>query len=403
LSAWCAGQVDPLLVADAELRDRVAALVKDVNGRWNRIRSLATMVQHEISNFSDQRKGGILSGILPHPPSLVLRQGRGDCKDKAGLMVAMLRVLGEQAYCVFLNRDNPKAVSEEWPGLSTFDHVIVAIPADADLPPGWPVLECGPAGRLVLLDVTDSSSPLGALPAVELGGAALVLAPQSGTLVRIPADIGGGSRLGLRGEGRVDGDGVLRLKVMDTRQGSLGASRHWWRFTRRREDLVHALEARVQAAMVGSSVAGVTVAWDEAKVTDSLGYEVAAPGVLQTAGKLVLFSPYMLAGSPSLPAWGPGHEGWVRLDALVQEEELDLELPAGFVMEKLPADWSATDVLMTGSLSYRIEGQRLLLRATRTQKGALLGRQEYDQLGRSLQKFEAMRRRPLLLRRAPEL
>jgi transglutaminase-like putative cysteine protease len=65
------------------------------------------------------------SSHAPSPPSEVLRRRFGDCKDKSGLLVALLRELGIDAVPALVSYDSGRAVAGYLPSPGVFDHVIV--------------------------------------------------------------------------------------------------------------------------------------------------------------------------------------------------------------------------------------------------------------------------------------
>ncbi len=108
------------------------------------------------------------AAIVPHSPSETLTHKYGDCKDKATLLVAMLRTAGIPAYLALLNAGSRMDVPEDLPGMGLFDHAIVFVPGDPDL---W-------------IDATDGYAKLGQLPASDQGRMALIVRSGSDSLVR---------------------------------------------------------------------------------------------------------------------------------------------------------------------------------------------------------------------------
>ena len=86
----------------------------------------------------------------------------GDCKDKATLLVTMLRAAGIPAYVALLNAGARMDVPAELPGMGLFDHAIVYVPAiaakgsQAAMPAVW-------------IDATDRYARLGQLPICRPG------------------------------------------------------------------------------------------------------------------------------------------------------------------------------------------------------------------------------------------
>lgn len=109
--------------------------------------------------------------IVPRTPKEVLALKYGDCKDKATLLVAMLRVAGIPAQVALLNAGTDLDIDAELPGLSRFNHVIVRVGGDD---PFW-------------VDPTDEYSPVGVLPVSDQDRLVLIADAATTDLVRTPA------------------------------------------------------------------------------------------------------------------------------------------------------------------------------------------------------------------------
>lgn len=109
--------------------------------------------------------------IVPRTPKEVLSLKYGDCKDKATLLVAMLRAAGIPAHVALLNAGTTLDVDAGLPGLGRFNHVIVRVGGDD---PFW-------------VDPTDEYSPAGVLPVADQDRLVLVADPATTGLTRTPA------------------------------------------------------------------------------------------------------------------------------------------------------------------------------------------------------------------------
>lgn len=110
------------------------------------------------------------AAIVPHDPTEVMAHKYGDCKDKATMMVAMLRAAGIPAYVALLNAGSRMDVPQTLPGMGLFDHAIVYVPGKPDL---W-------------IDATDPWARLGQLPIGDQGRSALIARPETTELVKTP-------------------------------------------------------------------------------------------------------------------------------------------------------------------------------------------------------------------------
>ncbi len=70
-----------------------------------------------------------IHGYKPYPVGEVLARGFGDCKDKASLLVSLLRELGVPSNLVLLRTRHQGNIEPEPASLSVFDHAIVYVPS----------------------------------------------------------------------------------------------------------------------------------------------------------------------------------------------------------------------------------------------------------------------------------
>jgi transglutaminase-like putative cysteine protease/tetratricopeptide (TPR) repeat protein len=86
-------------------------------------------VQEEIRYLSESIG---TNAYLPHVPSEVFRKRYGDCKDKAYLLVTLVRAMGYEAYPVLVSTSQRQKLPERLPGSQVFDHAIVLVVIDGE-------------------------------------------------------------------------------------------------------------------------------------------------------------------------------------------------------------------------------------------------------------------------------
>src|SRR5579859_5864248 len=161
------GKIVDNKIAGADVKGSIDKLIAGKNSREEKAAAILQYLDREV------RYTGIEFGdaaIVPHSPADTLKQKYGDCKDKAVLLVAMLRAAEIPAYVALLNAGTREDVSPDLPGMGAFDHAIVYVPGSPDL---W-------------IDATDEYARLGLLPTADQGRLALVVRPGSNALQRTP-------------------------------------------------------------------------------------------------------------------------------------------------------------------------------------------------------------------------
>lgn len=154
-------------IRDADLKELVRTAVNGKNSRDDKIRSMVTKLHKEVRytgiEFSE-------ASLVPRTPSETLKRKYGDCKDKAALLVAMLRTGGIPANLALLSSGLGQDVESNLPGMGLFDHAIVHVPGNPEL---W-------------IDATDEFARIGEIPWPDQGRLALIIDPATQSLVRIP-------------------------------------------------------------------------------------------------------------------------------------------------------------------------------------------------------------------------
>jgi transglutaminase-like putative cysteine protease/Flp pilus assembly protein TadD len=152
----------------SEVKPLVERLTRGKTSRTEKEQAILAFLNKEI------RYTGIEFGensLIPHSTAETLARRYGDCKDKALLLVAMLRAAGIIAYPALLSTRGVGALPE-LSGISMFNHAIVFVPGDPDQ---W-------------IDATDEYARLGQLPIYDQGQLALVVRAGTQALVHIPEE-----------------------------------------------------------------------------------------------------------------------------------------------------------------------------------------------------------------------
>jgi transglutaminase-like putative cysteine protease/tetratricopeptide (TPR) repeat protein len=205
-----AAEVEPLIAA---ADGRVGPEVPAGTSREALVGALLAWL-HEQVRYTGLEFGR--GAIVPRPPAETLRRGYGDCKDKATLLVAMLRARGVAAHVALVRAGHGPDVAPELPGVDAFNHAIVYLPGPSPL---W-------------VDATDDAASVGTVPASVQGRLSLVARPGVSALERVPESAPGADvylerrvvRMGLGApagvEERTEARGTLAIQL----RGTLGSA-----------------------------------------------------------------------------------------------------------------------------------------------------------------------------------
>lgn len=179
------------------------------------------------------------SAMIPAAPRETLARGFGDCKDKATLLIALLRRAGFTADVALLSTGPGWDVDPALPGQGGFDHAIVRVVV---------------AGKDLWIDATEDLLPVGQLPVRDQGRRALIAGPGVRALVTTPS---GGPADNLVREVRdyhlaeLDGARVIETS---TQTGVFADDQRGWVRRTARADLEDALRGYVDGEYSGRFV-----------------------------------------------------------------------------------------------------------------------------------------------------
>jgi tetratricopeptide (TPR) repeat protein len=133
--------------------------------------------------------------IVPRSPAQTLANKYGDCKDKATLLVAMLRQAGVPSHVALLDAGSGLDVEHDLPGLGHFNHAIAVIDGRE---PIW-------------IDPTDEFARAGELPSQDQGRLALIASPETTALTLTPSMPSTANRMSQTREFKLAEDGKAAL------------------------------------------------------------------------------------------------------------------------------------------------------------------------------------------------
>ncbi|HEY3566305.1 MAG TPA: DUF3857 domain-containing protein [Thermoanaerobaculia bacterium] len=213
---WFEGLLTPVPRGAEPVRAKARELVAGVADKKRRIEVLTDFARRQVRYVAVEVGIG---GYRPHTPQQVMERLWGDCKDKALLLVDLLKEAGIEAYPALARLDPDGRVDRDFPSPYQFNHMIVAVPADGlGLGPDAPV-----AGGYLFLDATQETGGLAWLQPAVQDQEVLVVRDGRGELVRTPVrHVQEGRRLDVALALKPEGDaaGTARLEL----SGETGAA-----------------------------------------------------------------------------------------------------------------------------------------------------------------------------------
>ena len=146
-----------------------------LGGAWSRQEKVKRLYEYVATNIQYLGYELGIWAIKPRPANLVLKDGRGDCKDKTTLLSTMLASAGINSYPVLISAGDTRGVNAHLPGggseveavpsLAYFNHMILAVEGNKN-------------DELIWLDPTSETCAFGDFPAGDQDRWTLIINPQ---------------------------------------------------------------------------------------------------------------------------------------------------------------------------------------------------------------------------------
>jgi len=200
VGAWWWGLVRDQLVADDRLRAEVRRITAGLSTEREKVRAIYGWVLAHTRYVA--LEFGI-HGYKPYAVPQVCTRGFGDCKDKASVIVTMLREAGIEANLVLIRTRDQGVVDAEPASLAIFNHAIAYVPS-LDM----------------FLDGTAQNSGMDELPGGDQGAVALIVDPRNGArFVTTPVYTPDRNTTRVEADVTVLPDGAAEFRVQQTMRG----------------------------------------------------------------------------------------------------------------------------------------------------------------------------------------
>ncbi|HEY6333515.1 MAG TPA: DUF3857 domain-containing protein [Blastocatellia bacterium] len=354
VSKWASLLMDRPGEPGQSVEAKAHALTADASSTMEKIEIVSSWVQKQIRYVSIQL--GVKGGYRPHTPSLVLKKGYGDCKDKAGLLQAMLRSLGVAAYPVLVYSGDPTRVRPEFPSVLQFNHAILAIATSTGSNTEG---ETNRVGDLIFFDPTESLTAFGDLPYYLQGSYGLVVNGESGQLVHLPEAPESANVLRRDVTMTLDKQGGMVAEVREVLSGQMAARAGRQGATAETGDFGNQMVASISRFVPGSSISPLEPD-DEPASNLAVGFRVASPGFANVSGKLVVLPPVLFWSGPVPDFPSRARQLPVVFDMRWAEEEIvNITVPDGERVDDVPSNTQVNAKFGQFSQTYKVEGSRI--------------------------------------------
>ncbi|HMT09004.1 MAG TPA: DUF3857 domain-containing transglutaminase family protein [Pyrinomonadaceae bacterium] len=396
VSRWGATLHDPAVIIDDAVAAKARELTADSTTELERIRAIGTYVQN-LQYISIDIGVGAGNGYRPRTSTTVLGRGYGDCKDKANLMRAMLKVLKIDAYPIFIFSGDPTFVREQWPSPKQFNHCIIAVKVgDATQAPT--VASHPKLGRLLIFDATDQFTPVGDLPDYLQGSLGLIAAGENGGIFRMPLTPPETDLIERTIDAKIEVDGAMSGNIKEKMMGQ--ASSYARRDTRESSaaQFRKMIEGWLTMGATGSQLVDLNFKDIPQDARFDLSVDFRAPlyGQLMQ-GRLLVFKPVFVSRRHSVALTEPKRSSPVEIESAMMRETSVFKLPPGFGVDEMPDPVTLETEFGKYTTIYEHSGDKLTFKRTLTMKRTLVSPEKYEMVRTFYAKMREAEQSPVVL------
>lgn len=396
VATWMSELSDPQVQIDDALARKAYELTALAKTELEKIQAIGTYVQN-IRYVSIQTGLGRGGGYRPHSSTEVFAKSYGDCKDKANLMRAMLKVVGISALPVSIYSGDPNYVRANWPSPQQFNHCIIAVKV-GDQTVASTVVQHPTLGRFLIFDPTDSETPVGDLPTYLQGSLALLSSKEVSDLLTMPITPPEMNHLDRQATLELGADGGIAGKIQEQAKGQTAV--------RFRNEFRRLSKPEYNGMIERWLTAGATAArLSKIEPTDNasgghfnLDVEFSAQQYGQLMqDRLLIFKPAVVSRREGLLLTAPTRTHPVVLRANAYSETVTVRLPAGFSVDEVPDPVKLDTPFGSYVTSYEVKNGALVFKRQLSQKSITIPVDQYQSVKKFFETIRAADNAPVVL------
>ena len=398
VAAWMSELEDPQVLVDDALTRKANELTATAKTEYEKIRAIAYYVQN-IQYISIQTGLGRGGGYRPHSSTEVFAKSYGDCKDKANLMRAMLKVVGIVAIPVSIYSGDSNYVRATWPSPQQFNHCIIAVKV-SDQTQASTIIQHPSLGRLLIFDPTDEETPMGDLPFHLQGSLALIDSKTETDLVRMPVTPPEMNQLERIATLQLSPEGGLSGQIKEQSNGQTAASLRSEFRGMSKPDYTVTIEAWLTKGVTSARINKIEPTDNTGDGSFGLNLEFTANTYGQLMqDRLLVFKPVVVARREALSLTAPTRKHPVVLRANAYSETVRVQLPTGFVVDELPDAVKLQTPFGSYVTSYEVKNNELVFKRRLSQQATTIAAADYEMVRKFFESIRTAENAPVVLAR----
>ena len=344
--------------ADAAIKEKVRELIKDKVSQEEKAREIYSFCAQKIRYVAVEYGQ---AGYEPHKAEDIFSNKYGDCKDKAILLVTMLREAGLSAAPVLISTKEDYNLNEDFPAVF-FNHCIA-------------VLFLGE--RTVFLDPTAQTCFFGDLPVDDQARRVLVFRDKGYKIQSIPLYAAKHNLLAQRLRIKVNPDASITGEKETATYGMYDQAQRYWVLYTPPELIEQTLKEKIQEVSIGATLGKYRI-----RNVDSLdqplivSYSFSGPEYFTSAGSSEIM-PQLASLDAGLVARETRKYPMDFGLLYIKETIFEIEIPAGFVVKYIPVDVDEESPWLDLKVSYTSSANRITMEQVSEMKKNLVSQEEY--------------------------
>jgi len=398
VATWMSELEDPQVQVDDALARKAYELTALAKTEYEKIRAIASYVQN-VRYISIQTGIGRGGGYRPRSSTEVFAKSYGDCKDKANLMRAMLKVVGIDAIPVSIYSGDPYYVRANWPSPQQFNHCIIAVKV-SDQTQASTVIDVPKLGRFLIFDPTDGETPLGDLPYYLQGSFALLDSKSSTELVKMPVTPPEMNQLERVANLQLGADGAIAGDIHDNASGQVAAQIRSQFRQLSKPEFTGMIERWLTTGATAARLKKIepTDNASDGKFTLNLEFSANQYGQLMQ-NRLLVFKPAVVSRREDLSLTAAERKHPVVLRANAYSETIKVQLPAGFAVDEMPDPVKIETAFGSYTTSYEVVNGELVFKRQLSQRATTIPAAQYDVVRKFFESIRAAENAPVVLAR----
>ena len=355
---WWWGLSRDKIKSDAAIKNKVRELTQQLSSEEERIRAIYNFCAQKIRYVAVEYGQ---AGFEPHKAEDIFRNKYGDCKDKAMLLVTMLREIGSQAYPVLISTREYYNLNPDFPSMM-FNHCIAAV-----------ILK----DETIFLDPTAETCSFGDLPPDDQSRQVLIFKDDGYKIGATPLYPAAHNLVKQDAMMKINADESIVAKKSVFTFGIYGQSQRYWLIYTPPQLVEEALKEKIQEISIGGQLQDYSIEnLNDLNKPVVLSYQFKGKEYFTAAGRLRI-----------IPQLASIDSGLVAKDKrrfpidfnILESKETDfsIEIPQGFTVKYMPENVDEDSPWLKFNAGYRQEGNKIYFIQKTELKNTMVSEAEY--------------------------